>query len=163
MNTRKDLEARKDEIIALLETGMPRTQVCRLLDCQYNTLKRLLILWGVAHLKNQAGIGYKKPRKHKTPIENYLKIDGILIQTFKLKLLLWENGLKEKKCEQCSLSEWQGVPIPLELDHINGTKHDNRIENLRVLCPNCHALTPTYRGKNKKLKNEARMAEWHTQ
>jgi 5-methylcytosine-specific restriction endonuclease McrA len=41
-------------------------------------------------------------------------------------------------------------PAPIELDHINGNHHDNRLENLRILCPNCHAQTDTYRGKNKK-------------
>lgn len=55
------------------------------------------------------------------------------------------------KCESCNLEEWLGNKIPLELDHINGVNNDNRIENLRILCPNCHALTPTYRGKNIKV------------
>ena len=47
---------------------------------------------------------------------------------------------------------WMGEPIPLELEHINGNHLDNRLENLTILCPNCHALTPTYRGKNIKRK-----------
>ncbi|MBE6252746.1 MAG: HNH endonuclease [Bacteroidales bacterium] len=50
-------------------------------------------------------------------------------------------------CEQCGLSEWQGYAIPLEIHHINGNNTDNRIENLKLLCPNCHALTNNYRGK----------------
>ncbi len=50
-------------------------------------------------------------------------------------------------CEQCGLSEWQGHAIPLEIHHINGNNTDNRIENLKLLCPNCHALTNNYRGK----------------
>ena len=50
-------------------------------------------------------------------------------------------------CEQCKLDSWQGRPIPLEIHHINGTNTDNRLENLSLLCPNCHALTNNYRGR----------------
>ena len=50
-------------------------------------------------------------------------------------------------CEQCGLSEWQGQAIPLEIHHINGNNLDNQIENLKLLCPNCHALTNNYRGR----------------
>jgi 5-methylcytosine-specific restriction endonuclease McrA len=61
---------------------------------------------------------------------------------------LFDSNLKEHKCEHCGKTEWLGYSIPLELHHINGIHTDNRIENLRVLCPNCHALTDNYRGKN---------------
>jgi heterodisulfide reductase subunit B len=60
------------------------------------------------------------------------------------------EGLKEHKCECCGIIEWNGKPAPIELDHINGNRRDNSLDNLRVLCPNCHAQTDTYRGKNKK-------------
>ena len=50
-------------------------------------------------------------------------------------------------CERCGLETWQGLPIPLEIHHINGDNTDNRLENLQLLCPNCHALTNNYRGK----------------
>ena len=52
-----------------------------------------------------------------------------------------------RHCEHCGLSEWQGQAIPLEIHHINGNNLDNRIENLQLLCPNCHALTNNYRGR----------------
>lgn len=69
------------------------------------------------------------------------------------KRLIKERG---HKCEFCGNSEWMGQPIPLELDHIHGDRSDNSRENLRLLCPNCHALTPTYRGKNIGEKSRQR-------
>lgn len=62
------------------------------------------------------------------------------------KVLINERGYK---CESCGLSEWLGEPIPLELEHCNGDNKDNCKENLLLLCPNCHAKTEYYRGKNK--------------
>lgn len=85
----------------------------------------------------------------KRPIGEYLKENSV-VQSFKLKSRLITEGLKEHKCECCGITEWNGKPAPIELDHINGNHHDNRLENLRILCPNCHAQTDTYRGKNKK-------------
>lgn len=53
-------------------------------------------------------------------------------------------------CNKCKLSEWMGSPIPLEIDHINGVNNDNIRTNMEALCPNCHALTDTWRGRNKE-------------
>ena len=81
--------------------------------------------------------------------------DGILIEnspytsTSRLRNRLIEHELKENKCEQCGLTKWLKRPIPLELHHVNGVNNDNRLPNLQLLCPNCHALTESYRGKNK--------------
>ena len=68
--------------------------------------------------------------------------------TVSLKSRLLNEGLKEYKCERCGRTEWEGELIPLQLHHINGNRSDNRIENLQLLCPNCHALTDNYCGKN---------------
>lgn len=73
-----------------------------------------------------------------------------------LKRRLIKTGKKEEKCECCGLTHWNGVSIPLELHHKNGNHNDNRLENLQLICPNCHATTDSYCGRNKekKIKNK---------
>ena len=62
-----------------------------------------------------------------------------------LKLILYREQIKEEKCEKCGIGpEYNGLPFAMHLDHINGNHKDNRIENLRILCPNCHSQTNTY-------------------
>lgn len=71
-----------------------------------------------------------------------------------IKNYILKYNLLPYKCSICSISEWCGSKLSLHLDHINGTNNDNRLENLRLLCPNCHSQTDTYCGK--KLKNVSR-------
>jgi hypothetical protein len=65
-----------------------------------------------------------------------------------LKHRLFDAGLKTRSCESCGLSEWRGRPIPLALHHVNGERHDNRLENLQILCANCHGQTDNWAGRN---------------
>jgi 5-methylcytosine-specific restriction endonuclease McrA len=108
----------------------------------------------VAHFH---GKGWNKgwkfdPRKPKTPLKTWL-VKGSTVQSFTLKRRLLQESIKTPICELCGWSE-KSVDgrIPIELDHINGQKDDNRIENLRILCPNCHSLQSTHRGRNKKVR-----------
>jgi len=101
---------------------------------------------------------YKKNRNNiknrKKPI-NYWLNNGTNIGSYKLKNKLYDEGLKERICEKCGQDEnWKGVKIGLILDHINGINNDNRIENLRIVCPNCNAGLETHGGKNIILKRE---------
>src|SRR6266498_1465891 len=80
-------------------------------------------------------------------IEYYLQLNGPFIKSHSLRLRLIKDGLKKNQCELCLTEEWQGRPVPLELDHISGNKKDNRLVNLRIICCNCHALTDNYSGK----------------
>lgn len=67
---------------------------------------------------------------------------------------LFESGLKEYKCECCGISEWQGKPITLQVHHINGNHFDNSLENIQILCPNCHSQTDNYCAKNRSDKKQ---------
>jgi transposase-like protein len=66
-----------------------------------------------------------------------------------VKARLLAAGVKKRQCEGCGLTDWLGAPISLELHHVNGDGHDNRLTNLRLLCPNCHSQTDTWGGRNK--------------
>lgn len=71
-------------------------------------------------------------------------------QSYMLKNRLFKSSLKIPRCELCGWAEKsQDGRLPLELDHINGDRHDNRLENLRILCPNCHSLQLTHRARNR--------------
>lgn len=85
-----------------------------------------------------------------------IKLEEILVlgshfQSYKLKKRLFLANLKKVQCEECGWAKRsEDGRIPLGLDHINGDSKDNRLTNLRVLCPNCHSLKPTHRGRNKR-------------
>ncbi|NVO83461.1 HNH endonuclease signature motif containing protein [Hymenobacter terrestris] len=83
-----------------------------------------------------------------TPLSDILVENSEYNFTFGLKNRLLKALLKNHQCEVCNLTEWNGQLIPLELHHLNGVNNDHRLENLQLLCPNCHAQTSNYRGRN---------------
>lgn len=109
-----------------------------------------------SHFKGQGwSKGLKGIGKSLIPLEKIL-VNKSTFQSYKLRNRLFKAGLKKQACELCSWSKKTvDGRVPLELDHINGDRMDNRIENLRILCPNCHSLQSTHRGRNIK-----RLAVW---
>ena len=81
------------------------------------------------------------------------------VTSYRLKQRLLSEGWMEARCSHCRNSHWLGGAIPLELDHIDGCPTNNRFENLRLLCPNCHALTPTYRSRRRIASAHAPVAQ----
>ena len=81
------------------------------------------------------------------PIEQLLVV-GRRTQRGHLKLRLIAEGLKANRCEICGIEDWRGAPLSLALHHINGDGLDNRLENLQLLCGNCHSQTDTFGGRN---------------
>lgn len=88
----------------------------------------------------------KGPRAHARPLSAIL-VEGSTYRASHLRKRLIAEGLRPPHCQECGTAEWRGAQLPLHLDHINGDHTDNRLENLRILCPNCHALTDTWCGR----------------
>lgn len=95
--------------------------------------------------------GMKIPRKPVYTLEEILIQNSTYTNIAKLKSRLFCENLKFNKCEECGWAQQsEDGRVPTELDHINGDRYDHRLENLRILCPNCHSLKPTHCGRNKK-------------
>lgn len=156
-----------EQLIEAVKTSLSIAEVCRKLGIKavggnyatiHNKINKLNL--DTTHFTGKAwnqGLKYKVVVPAK-PLQEILK-ENILYPSYKLKLRLIKEGLKEEKCECCGNTEWLGQPIKLELHHINGNHNDNRLENLQLLCPNCHAYTDNYRGKNIKWSAQKKISE----
>lgn len=138
---RKDIESRKDEILSWIQEHMPIAEIAKQLGCArdtaYNWLKKL----GIEYKGNQGLKGRKHDPKRKSALEIINSPNSS--NSVKRKRLI-EDGIKENKCEICGLDEWMGKPIPLELHHKDFNHWNNEIDNLQILCSNCHMQAHNY-------------------
>lgn len=148
----------KEEIAKAVKKSLAIAGVCRELGIKpcggnYKTLNAKIVELeiDISHFTGQAwnsGDNFRTFGK-KYDLEDVLIENSPYKTTNHLKERLYREGLKNKECEDCGIVDWNGKPISLELDHINGNNKDNRLDNLRVLCPNCHSQTKTFRNKKR--------------
>lgn len=118
----------------------------------YETVKKQIqeLNLDTSHFLGQAILRNKTHNYNTRPLDRIL-VHGKLENTWRLKNRLLLEGLKENQCEHCGKTKWLGFPIPLELHHKDGDRTNNSLQNIELLCPNCHALTDNYRGSKKKV------------
>lgn len=129
---------------------MPKAFMCRQLQCKQDTLNLYLDKMGIVYSGNQGCAGHKESPNYKTTIE-YLNSTYIKSSVLKEKLI--KEGYKENKCESCGITSWLGKDIVLELHHKNGNHYDNDINNLQILCPNCHSIQESHK-KSRAIYNK---------
>lgn len=145
---RSDILERKEEILQWISENQSKAYIAKQLSCKPETLSRYLEKMGIKYAGNQSGKGQTKNKPKMSLVEYLEKSEDI--QSNKVRKKILEEGIKPHKCECCGLTEWLGNLIPLELHHKDGDRNHNELSNYELLCPNCHALTDSYRGKNSK-------------
>lgn len=125
-----------DEIKDMIKNNVPLSEMCRKFKIKQETLQKHLKNLGIFYKGNQSLKG-KTRKSQRVDINEYLT-NKKRINASRLKFLLIREKMKEEKCEKCGRTEWEGDKIPLELHHIDGNHFNNEIENLMILCPNCH-------------------------
>ena len=153
---------KKENLEKVVRNCFSYSEVLRQLDLadkgsNFKTLKKYITMYNIS-TEHFLGRTWNKGLSHIDKVCTN-KLDDILkpnvnYKSTSLKNRLIKEGLKEYKCEKCGCDGyWLGEPITLELHHINGNHYDNSIENLQILCPNCHSQTPTHK-RHKYSKDE---------
>ena len=147
---RSDILEQKDKILQWISENKSKAFISKQLKCKQETLNKYLEKMGIDYSGNQPGKGQSK-KKNKMDLEDYLQ-NSTDIQTNKVRKKILEEHIKAHRCECCGLETWLGQPIPLELHHKDGDRTHNELSNFELLCPNCHAFTDSYRGRNSRKK-----------
>lgn len=151
----KESEITKEEFIRISNESKTRIEAYRTLGMHRNTYNKYCLEFNYDFDNCHGGKKYRV--NHKYDLKDIFDGKYPHYNTSHLNNRLIKEGYKERKCECCGNSEWLNRPIVLELHHIDGNHSNNALENLQLLCPNCHAITDNFKSKNikhyKKLKN----------
>ena len=157
----------KENLLPLIQQSISKAEVLRKLQFKgyegghYRTLNKYLLLYNI-DTDHFPGQGWRKNRTFAPTRPIYdLLVKNSFNSNSRLKERLLKEDILKKACCKCGISEWNEKSLSLHLDHINGVPSDNRLFNLRLLCPNCHSQTSTYCRSNisrdkKKQLNKAR-------
>jgi hypothetical protein len=146
------------DIVNAVRSSFSISQVLKILrlsptGCNYKGMHSNFARLGL-DTSHFTGQGHLRGKRHswtpKRPLEEILVQNSTYLTTSSLKARLLREGVLRNQCYICgSLPVWQGQPLVLILDHINGDRADHRLENLRLLCPNCNSQQRTFAGRNK--------------
>ena len=145
------IEKKLEEIKNFIAKGMPLMEIARNISVKYDTLVRHLRRLNVDYTTNQHRTG-RPHYESRISAMHYIN-NNIPISVPVLRRKLLEEGIKECKCERCGNTEWMGEEIPLELHHVDGNHFNNKLENLMILCSNCHSQIHGY-SKVKKIESK---------
>lgn len=149
----------KEKMIELCNTAQSMAAAAEEMEMAPNTFRRHAMKLG-CYKPNQAGIGVvKSPRKDRVITKDILDGNVPYTSTNRLKRRLLNEGYLTNECVECGIgSSYNGMPITLELDHVNGNRFDHSLSNLRILCPNCHSQTETFRFKGGRVSEKIHFA-----
>ncbi len=143
-------EKYKQQIIKACQEAGSMREAASKFTMNFETFRKLAKKFG-CYKPNPGRRGLPKPwsgQDRKLPLSEILEGKHPQYRTHKLHIRLLKEGIKQHQCEKCGLKKWLDQDIPLELHHEDGNSSSHRLSNLKLLCPNCHALTDNYRGKN---------------